>query len=211
MIMRILSIVLFLFLFVSNGFGQLDYPDYRQKKESFSKIPDKQIRDELASFTMAGVEESIGKLSLSKVPVSSYGKDYVSFNGNNVKVIVYTAVFNPAGHKLQKVDEHVVKIDNKPFYGNYGNLPKTYIKSVSVVIGTDSVEIPTTAYFDLYDLNFGYRDASGTLRSTDGIYFSSDKTKFYIYLLNRSPEGNYEVTWVIQDKKYLRRVLDYGF
>ena len=209
--MRILSIVLLLFLFVSNGFGQLDYPDYRQKKENFSKIPDKKIRDELASFTMAGVDESIGKPALSKVPVSSYGKDYLSFNGNNVKVIVYTAPFNPAGHKLQKVDEHVVKIDNKAFYGNYGNLPKTYIKSISVVIGTDSVEIPTSAYFDIYDLNFGYRDASGTLRSTSGIYFSSDKSMFYIYLLNRANEGNYEVTWVIQNKKYLRRVLDYGF
>jgi len=209
--MRILSFIFLFLLFVSNGIGQADYPDYRNKKESFSKIPDKQIKDELASFTMAGVEESIGKPALGKVPVTSYGKDYLAFDGNNVKVIVRTAPFNATGHKLQKVEEHVVKIDNKPFYGNYGSLPKTMIKSVSVVIGKDSVEIPASAFFDIYDLNFGYRDASGTLRSTSAIYFSSDKIKIYIYFLNRANEGNYEVTWVIQDKKYLRRVLDYGF
>ena len=209
--MRILSVVFLFFLFVSNGFGQADYPDYRTKKESFSKISDKQIKNELASFTMAGVEESIGKPALAKVPVSSYGKDYIAFNGNNVNVIVRTAPFDATGRKLQKVEEHVVKIDNKPFYGNYGSLPKTKIKSVSVVIGKDSVEIPAIAYFDIYDLNFGYRDASGTLRSTSSVYFSPDKNKIYIYLLSRANEGNYEVTWVIQDKKYLRRVLDYGF
>src|ERR1700741_404516 len=105
--MRILSVVALFFLFVSNGFGQLDYPDYRNKKESFSKIPDKQIKNELASFTMAGVEESIGKPALGKVPVSSYGKDYIAFEGNDVKVIVRTAPFVATGHKLQKVEEHV--------------------------------------------------------------------------------------------------------
>jgi hypothetical protein len=33
----------------------------------------------------------------------------------------------------------------------------------------------------------------------------------YVYMLNRDDTGSYEITWVIQDRKYLRRVLDYGF
>jgi hypothetical protein len=30
-------------------------------------------------------------------------------------------------------------------------------------------------------------------------------------MLNSSGKGGYEVTWIIEDKKYLRRVIDYGF
>jgi hypothetical protein len=29
--------------------------------------------------------------------------------------------------------------------------------------------------------------------------------------LNRKPKANYEVTWVIRDKQYMRRVVDFGF
>jgi hypothetical protein len=30
-------------------------------------------------------------------------------------------------------------------------------------------------------------------------------------MLNKDEYGSYEVTWVIQDNKYLRRVIDFGF
>ena len=30
-------------------------------------------------------------------------------------------------------------------------------------------------------------------------------------MLNSDGKNGYEVTWVLQDKKYLRRVIDYGF
>jgi hypothetical protein len=41
--------------------------DNRSKKESFIKVPQKEIRADLASFTMGGVDESIGKEHLKKI------------------------------------------------------------------------------------------------------------------------------------------------
>jgi hypothetical protein len=49
------------------------------------------------------------------------------------------------------------------------------------------------------------------VKSYNKVFVSPDKKKVYIYMLNRDNLGSYEVTWVIQDKKYLRRVVDFGF
>jgi hypothetical protein len=43
------------------------------------------------------------------------------------------------------------------------------------------------------------------------VYRSADGKRIYIYMLKRETGGSYEVTWVIQDKKYLRRIIDFGF
>jgi hypothetical protein len=108
-------------------------------------------------------------------------------------------------------EKYLVKIDNKPFYGSFGKLPKTTIEKVVVIMNNDTIPVPPTAYADLYNPSFTYRDASGTQRTLNSVYLSNDKRKVYIYMLNKDEAGSYEVTWVIQDKKYLRRVVDYGF
>jgi hypothetical protein len=43
------------------------------------------------------------------------------------------------------------------------------------------------------------------------IFISPDKKRIYIYSTHSDGAGAYEVTWIIQDKKYLRRVVDYGW
>ncbi len=57
---------------------------------------------------------------------------------------------------------------------------------------------------------FTYNDDQGTVRTYNGVYLGGDKRTIYIYMLNRESIGSYEVTWIIQDKKYLRRVVDSG-
>jgi hypothetical protein len=84
------------------------------------------------------------------------------------------------------------------------------IGSVIILIGNDTVPVPREAYADLYDFDFAYTDASGVLRSQDRVYVSKDGRTIYIYLLDRNVGGT-EVTWIIRDKKYLKRVLDFGF
>jgi hypothetical protein len=63
--------------------------------------------------------------------------------------------------------------------------------------------------FDLYSPEFTYSDG-GTTKTRCGVYFSKDERTMYIYMLNKEAIGKYEVTWVIQDKKYLFRVVDSG-
>ena len=208
--MRIVFSV-FLALYMVNGMAQeLDFRDYRNKKESFTKIPEKDVRADIASFAIGGIDESIGKLPLTKIGVSKHEDNFMSFEEKNIKVTITTGRFDPSQHKLQKDEEHIVKIDNKPYYGNYGEMPNNHIQSLTILIDNDTIPVPATVSADLCNVSFTYRDKAGTERSNNGVYISKDNRKVYIYLLNKDGDGGYEATWVIQDKKFLRRVLDYG-
>ncbi|MBS1597693.1 MAG: hypothetical protein JST75_05680 [Bacteroidetes bacterium] len=179
-----------------------DHQDYRRKTENWSRIYDKDIRGDLASFTIGGIEESLNKTPLKKMPLTSYDKDYIQFSENNITITVRTGTFAQLKHKLTYEGKFLVKIDGKPYYGNYGKIPQTTITEVTVITGKDTIHVPQNALFDLYN---------PVLNSADAVYVSADKRKLYVYMLNKDEAGSYEVTWVIQDNKYLRRVLDFGF
>lgn len=193
--------------------AQDDMPDYRSKKDSYTKMAEKDIKGDLATFTMAGIDESVGKTPLVRIPVTNYGNNFMTFEGNNIHVEIKSSPFFPTQHKMDYADEekkYLVKIDKKAYYGNYGSAPKTQIASITVVVDKDTVAIPQTAYFDLYNPQFTYSQG-GSQKSYNGVYLSPDKRNIYIYMLSRNANDSYEVTWVIQDKKYLRRVVDFGF
>lgn len=195
-----------------------DFPDYRSKKENFLRMQEKVIRAEVASFTVGGMEESVGKGTLFNVPPTSFGNDYITFSNPNISVTIKAAPFDASKHKLQYyAKEHLVRIDGKPYYGVYGEVPKTKIESITVLVDKDTVVIPPAAYADLYEPDFTYRDKSGSIKSYNKVLLSSETKngprgeRIYIYMLNRDPQGSYEVTWVIENKKYVRRVIDFGF
>ena len=195
----------------------LDFPDFRSKKDNFSKIQDKAIRAEVASFAMAAVDESIGKAPLKTIPITNYGSDFMKFEGDDqggehIQVTITTGTFNPSKHKLMIVDKHLLRIDNHPYYGGkIGDMPKKTIETITVLVDKDTVPIPRTAFSDLYDPKFSFSE-SGSTRTRNALYLSSDKFThtFYIYMLDIENGGN-EFTWVIRDKQYLRRIVDFGF
>lgn len=191
--------------------SELDYTDTRKKNESFIKIQQKEVRTDLASFALAGIDETIGKAELTKIPYSEFGENFMTFEGDGIKATVTTAPFVIGKHKMDYDDKYLIKIDRKTYYGHYGYVPARIISKITMTIGSDSVMIPAAAYSDLYNLNFSFKDKSGTNRSTNGIYKSKDGHRIYLYLFCKDNSGSYEVTFVIQDKKYIYRVLDYGF
>jgi hypothetical protein len=188
----------------------LDFPDFRSKKENFNKIREQDIRNDVASFALAALDESIGKAQLTTVPVKDFGATFMSFQSDNIQVIITTGVFTPKKHKLMMSEDHLLRIDGKPYYdANPGKPPHTTIESIIVVVGKDTVPIPPTAFFDLYDPRFSYNEGGAT-RTRNGVFLSNDKHTFYIYMFNND-NGGFEYTWVIRDKQYLRRVVDWGF
>jgi hypothetical protein len=138
------------------------------------------------------------------------GEDSIVFEGDGIKAKVKIAPFDPAKHKLSFDEKYLVRIDRKPYYGNYLQTPKTEINEVLMIIDKDTVYIPAAAYNDLFNLNFTYLD-KGVERTADAVYESKDGQKVYLYLFCKDKTGSYEVTWIFQNRKYLRRVLDYGF
>lgn len=208
--MRLISSFVLAISALSVTAQDVDFQDFRSKKESFTKMQEKDIRSELSTFAMAGIDESVGKQPLAAIPATGSGPNFIRFEGRNIQVVITAGPFEAAKHKLKLQEEkHLVKIDNKPFYGSFGIVPKNAIASILVMVNKDTVSIPPVAYADLYNPSFTYKDATGTVKSHNGVYLSSDNRKIYIYMLNTDATGTYEVTWVIQDKKYLRRVLDY--
>lgn len=194
-------------------FAQDDIPTYHNKFESFAKVREQDIRNDLASFTLGGLVESVGKEPLASMPVTKYTDDYIEFSQDNIHVKIVSGYFDKTKHKLQYYDEkYVVRIDNKPFYGVDGQMPKKTIESIDVIFGSDTVHVPKMAYADLYEPRFCANDInSGKINCNTRVYLSNDKKRIYVYMLNSSGKGGYEVTWVIQDKKYLKRVIDYEF
>lgn len=190
-----------------------DFPDYRSKKELFTRIVEKDIRSDIASYSMAGIDESVGKFPLKTLPILEAGNDYIVFGEGNTQIKITGGVFDKTKHKLGYFDaekKYLTKIDNKPFFGNYGSMPKTQIESVVAIIDRDTIVIPQAAYFDLYNPLFSFKEG-GVTKSNNKVFLSADGRKMYIYMLKPESGGSYEVTWVIQDRKYFKRVVDFGF
>jgi hypothetical protein len=208
--MRRLSFLLLVLSGLTGMAQDLDFPDFRNKKDNFSKVSDKDVRNDVASFALAAVDESIGKAPLPALPVLDVQPNSIKYGNDNIEVIIKSGIFLPSKHKLMMQEGHLLRIDGKPYYGGIiGQPPHTTIESVTVIVGKDTVPIPPAAYFDLYDPKFSFRE-NGETRSRNGVFLSNDKHTFYIYLLNIDNKGA-EYTFVIRDKQYLRRIVDWGF
>ena len=208
--MRILVCLLLVLGGLSAIAQDLDYPDFRSKKDNFAKIRDKDLRSDVASFALAAVDESIGKAVLPSVPVVDYGPNFMKYSNDRITVLIKTGIFLASKHKLMQSEGHLLRIDGKPYYGGiYGQPPHVTIESITVVVDKDTVAIPPAAYIDLYDPKFSFNE-NGATRTRNGVFLSNDKHTFYIYMLNIDNKG-VEYTWVIRDKQYLQRVVDFGF
>ncbi|HTF28078.1 MAG TPA: hypothetical protein VK625_04490, partial [Flavitalea sp.] len=65
-------ILVSIMILVLSASAQDDLPDYRNKKDNFSKVHEKDIRSDLGSFAIAGIEERIGKKPLKSIPARNY-------------------------------------------------------------------------------------------------------------------------------------------
>ena len=208
-----LTIIFSLLLFAScDVFAQmtdLDYTDTRTNRESFKRLQPKSLRAEVATFALAGISESVGTSPLNKISYSDFGKDFMNFEGDRIKASVKIAPFKEEGHKLDYDEKYLIRIDKKPYYGNYGKIPKTYISEVTLIVDGDTIAIPSIAYFDLYNLQLTYSD-KGSQKTSNALYKSADGKRIYFYLFSRDNTGSYEVTWIFDNKQYVKRVLDYG-
>lgn len=192
-----------------------DIPDYRSKRDLYKKIVDKEWRSDLAAFTLSSLDEALAKEPLPQLPLIEFKPNSIHFASDKVAVTIVAGTFDKTKHKLLYYDEkYVTKIDIKPFFAaKLGAMPIKTIQSVTIVAGADTIHLPDAAYNDLYDPVFCKGNSnSNTAKCNTAVYQSKDGRRIYIYMLNSSDAKNgYEVTWIIQDKQYIRRVVDYGF
>ncbi|MEO9211493.1 MAG: hypothetical protein ABI208_10360, partial [Ginsengibacter sp.] len=146
--------------------SDLNYQDTRtkNKNESFAKLRTPNLRTDLATFTLAGIGESVGTTDLLKIPPSEVSNNLIGFDQDGIKASIQLAPFDTAGHKFTYDDNYVIKIDKKTYFGNYGFLPKTHIQSITLTMDGDTVEVPPSVYADIFNVSLTY-NYNGTNRT----------------------------------------------
>lgn len=211
--MKYLSQVILTLTFTTaclSSFSQ-DITDTRRKTESFKKLHPPEVRADVASFTFAGISESAQAPELKKISPDIITADSMVIRGDGLYARVLLEPFDPKAHKIIYDDEAEkipIKIDRRTYYGDYGSMPRTTVGSIIFVDGGDTIPIPPAAYSDLMNMHFGYM-SSGVARTRNGLFISKDGKRKYLYLFSRGSRSGYEVTFIFQDKQYLRRVIDY--
>lgn len=174
------GITIFLLVAVTSFAQDDEIPTYHTKRDGFAKIMEPDIRKDLASFTLGGLDEAVGKQPLQPVPITEYGANYTLFSQGNMQIRITAAPFEKAKHKLALYDEdkYVIKIDNRPYWGVDGKVPVKQIQSVVAIFGRDTVALPAPAYNDLFEPRF-CSDADGKIQCNCAVYLSPDQ-KGYI-------------------------------
>src|SRR4249919_3901884 len=109
--------IIFSFLlcsFIHLSFAQDDIPDYRSRRDNFSKMMEKDVRADLSQFTLAGISESLTKHKLQEIPLSSIRENVIIFaNDTMMSVQVTMGNFDASKHKVTWFGEkYAVKLDN---------------------------------------------------------------------------------------------------
>ncbi len=126
----------------------------------------------------------------------------------NISVTIKGKPFDKSKYKIKRDENgYVAAINGKHLFGVDGGLPATAIQSVEMIIGKDTLRLPHSAYFNLFQPTLYGRGDSNDFGSPQ-IYISTDKKRIYVHTEHSDAAGAYEVTWIIEDKKYLRRVVD---
>ena len=97
--------------------------------------------------------------------------------------------------KENKGDHYEYKIDGKPFEGTDGSEPETEYKSFVVSINGKQVNIPKSAYTDMYVPAF----------SETSVYYDKEDDIIYIEAQNGTGAGGYDVCWQIVKGVYKTR------
>jgi hypothetical protein len=198
--MKVYSIlIIFSFAFLINTKAQLDVDSY-QDKWSIQKLKNPILKREIKLFIEDTRIKDFSKQNLlNEIPMTDHNSSSITFSYKDLTIKIEIDTFIAINHKLKysKLDDNfLIEIDGKPFWGTDGGIPRKIIKSVICKFGNKKISIPLKEYADLFEPNLNGE-----------VYISKDKKRIYIYMMNSDAAGSYEVTWIIQDNKYMRRVI----
>jgi len=139
----------------------------------------------------------------ANVPLIKETKTNVVFKKDDLTISIESKNFesNTAKLTFSKDKSFLEKINGKHFWGTDGRIPKTTFKSITITIGSQTIELPKNAFEDLYE---------PSLFNTKVNYDKSSNT-LYISSSNSDGAGGYELVWVIEKGQYKERKVTYGF
>ena len=152
----------FLFCFVINTCGQQDSVSFQDLKasESFWNITDTTIRNEIASFNRKGdsikQQAAVKVVKLTEIPLISCSDTVANFHLKSAYIHLYFSDFDFTDHQLSyyagKGLDSILLIDNQPFWGTNGKLPKREVTDVFFVLHSHYlVDFPDSAFVGIYE------------------------------------------------------------
>ncbi len=190
-------------------------PDSKGLYESFFSLKDSTMRAEIGSFSFIGSIVGLSNnVSLREFGVQSQTNYSITLILDDLKIHIVRGPFNQALHRLSYYGPfgYVYKIDGRFFWGFDGRVPNQKLYAVYVYFGQERLELPQSAFRDIYEPNFCtprrlFRSEQCHTRA----FLSEDGNRIYIYMLNSKIPSLYEVSWIINDKRYIGRVVDYAY
>ncbi len=195
--------------------GVIVVPDSKGMYESYFSLRDSVMRREIGSFSFTGSILGLsGKTPLREFEVLSQTQYTITLILDDIKVHIARGPFNHTAHRLSYYGPYgyVYRINGRSFWGFDGSAPERQIYAVQVFFKGTLVELPRSAYRDIFEPNFCFRPrAFRPVECHTRAFLSEDGQRLYIYMLNSRVPSLYEVCWIISDGKYLGRVVDYAY
>lgn len=107
-------------------------------------------------------------------------------------------------HGKKKIDSIVYKnhIDGVRAYGIYAEAPKEEFSAFIILRGYSKIEIPKTAYSDLYNPHVCENNKAPEA------YITKDDKYLYLYMHGGEGKNAYAVKFVFDNEKYLTRIVN---
>lgn len=131
--------------------------------DHYSSIGDSILRNEVL-FTIPWVREydDVVDPEFQAIPASIRGDRMITFMAKDFIVELSDEDFDPNEAVLtfdssRTSRPHLCMINRKPFYGTHGKIPKRRLRTPIIKFKGHMVEIPDSAWNDLYQPNFASR------------------------------------------------------
>ncbi len=184
-------------------------------RESFFYLEDSVLRNEIGSFNFIGsFLGKAGQADLLRFEVSEFSRDRIILSHDTISVFIGSTTFFPQMHKLEfnKEWKFLYRIDQKPYWGIEGRVPKRKIAGVIVYFEYGYLKLPAGEFRDLFEPNLCRRTSLfGRLVCRSEAFMSEDGRRIYIYMRNGTIPSLYEVTWIIEDGEYIGRGVDFAY
>jgi len=133
------------------------------------------------------------------------------------QISIKTKVFSPSVHVMQLTDtvytishgkkkidsiQHKNWIDSTFAYGIHGGIPKEEFSTFIILRGFVKVQIPKSAYADLYNIHLCENNKAPEA------YITSDNKYLYIYMHGGEGKNAYAVKFIFDNEKYLTRIIN---
>ena len=125
---------------------------------------------------------------------------HLTLRNDSMTFEIVAAPFLPKQHKIGKDKSgFVLKIDGRKPVGTDGNIPRVALVSLTITVNGRPLEIPPTAWNDLYEPGL----------ETCNAYFDLTSGYMYLYMPSCSDgAGFYSIAWIFRNGRYLKRYID---